>query len=197
MRTLPRTVVAGAAQLAALAALAAFAATPLAAQGGDPSTATGLRRELIAQLEEAERKFVQLAEAMPQEKYAWRPAPGVRSVGEVYMHMVVANYQIPPVAGVARAPGVTLTPDSEKTVTAKAAIVDHLKQSFAYAKQAVMNVPEAAMDSSVTLFGRPSTRRNVLVLMATHAHEHLGQSIAYARTNGVRPPWSRGADGGD
>ena len=199
MRSLLRPLVVGAALL-----LAAPVAAPLAAQaaakpvthGGDPSTATGLRKELIAQLADAESKFVQLAEAMPQDKYAWRPAPGVRSVSEVYMHLVGANYMIPPFAGVARAQGLTLTQDSERTVTDKAAIVDHLKQSFAYAKQAVMDVPDGEMDGTVQLFGRPATKRGVLVLMATHAHEHLGQSIAYARSNGVRPPWS-GAGGGN
>ena len=191
--------------LVGAALLAAPLVTPLAAQaptakpathGGDPSTATGLRKELIAQLADAESKFVQLAEAMPQDKYAWRPAPGVRSVSEVFMHMVGANYMIPPMAGVARAQGLMLTQDSERTVTDKAAIVDHLKRSFAYAKQAVMDVPDGEMDGTVQLFGQPFTKRGVLVLMATHAHEHLGQSIAYARTNGVRPPWS-GAGGGD
>ncbi|WP_284350144.1 DinB family protein [Roseisolibacter agri] len=212
MRSLLRPLVVGAALLAAplaplavpLAAQAPAAKPPVAkapaakpvSHGGDPSTATGLRKELIAQLADAESKLVQLAEAMPQDKYAWRPGPGVRSVSEVFMHMVGANYLIPPFAGVPRAQGLTLTQDSERTVTDKAAVVDHLKKSFAYAKQAMMDVPDADMDAAVQLFGQPSTKRGVLVLMATHAHEHLGQAIAYARANGVRPPWSP-ATGGD
>jgi uncharacterized damage-inducible protein DinB len=195
MRSLLRTVIAGAALLTAplAAPLAASAQTP-AAPGADPSTATGLRKDVVASLADAESKLVQLAEATPQEKFAWRPAPGVRSVSEVFMHMVGANYMIPPLAGAARPTGVTLTQESERTVTDKATIVNHLKQSFAYAKQAAVSVPDAELDASVQLFGRPSTKRSVLMLMATHAHEHLGQSIAYARTNGVRPPWS-GAGG--
>lgn len=199
MRPSLRPLLIGAALLAAPLAMPALAQAPTArpvSHGGDPSTATGLRKELIAQLADAESKLVQLAEAMPQEKYGWRPAPGVRSVSEVFMHMVGANYMIPPMAGVARAQGTTLTQDSERTVTDRAAVVDHLKKSFAYAKQAMMDVPDGEMDAAVQLFGQPSTKRGVLVLMATHAHEHLGQAIAYARTNGVRPPWSP-ATGGD
>jgi uncharacterized damage-inducible protein DinB len=199
MRSRLRTALVGAALLAAplaLAPLAAASAQPPAAAGTDPAAATGLRRDIIASLADAESKLVQLAEATPQDKYAWRPAPGVRSISEVFMHMVGANYMIPPIAGAARPTGVTLTQESERTVTDKAAIVNHLRQSFAYARQAVAGVPDGELDASVQLFGRPSTKRNVLVLMATHAHEHLGQAIAYARTNGIRPPWS-GAGGGD
>ncbi|MGZ8376506.1 MAG: DinB family protein [Gemmatirosa sp.] len=189
MRSLLRTVVAGAVLIAAPLAVSAQAPTAPAT-----APAAGLRADLVASLADAESKLVQLAEAMPQDKYAWRPAPGVRSVSEVFMHMVGANYMIPPMAGAPRPTGVTLTQESERTVTDKTAIVNHLKQSFAYAKQAVTSVPDAELDAAVQLFGRPSTKRNVMVLMATHAHEHLGQAIAYARSNGVRPPWS-GAGG--
>jgi uncharacterized damage-inducible protein DinB len=165
------------------------------AQSVDPAAATGLRKELIGQLADAERKFVALAEATPADKYGWRPAAGVRSVSEVFMHMVGANYMIPGMAGVKRKPDVALARDMETKVTDKAQIVDLLKRSFAHAKQSVMEVPDEQMDASVNLFGSPSTNRGVLVLMATHAHEHLGQSIAYARMNGIVPPWSRGSGG--
>ncbi|MDF1502531.1 DinB family protein [Roseisolibacter sp. H3M3-2] len=191
MRLLLRTVAAGALLAAPLAPLAAQA--PAAAA---PAAAAGIRQDLVAQLEDAEKKLIALAEATPQDKYGWRPAAGVRSTSEVFMHMAGANYMIPPIAGAARAAGLTLTPDSEKTVTDKAAVVKHLRESFAYAKQAVLGVADDQLSAPVTLFGRPSTKRGVLVLMATHAHEHLGQSIAYARTNGIVPPWS-GAGGGN
>jgi hypothetical protein len=113
------------------------------------------------------------------------------------MHMVGANYMIPAMAGAKRAAGVNLAQDSERTVTDKAAIVDHLKKSFAYTRAAVMEVPPSEFGTAVNLFGQPSTKRGVLVLMATHAHEHLGQSIAYARVNGIVPPWSRAGGGND
>jgi uncharacterized damage-inducible protein DinB len=181
----------------ALSALALVLAGPslAVAQGADPAAATGLRKELVGQLADAEQKLVALADAMPAEKYTWRPAAGVRSVSEVFMHVVGANYMIPGIAGVTRKPDMALSPDMETKVTDKAQVVEMLKKSFAHARQAVMDVPDAQMDASVSLFGTPSTNRGVLVLMATHAHEHLGQSIAYARMNGIVPPWSRGTGG--
>jgi uncharacterized damage-inducible protein DinB len=182
-------------RLAASAALILAAASPAAAQSSDPASATGLRKELIAQLADAERKFIALAEATPADKYTWRPTAGVRSTSEVFMHMVGANYMLPGMAGVKRAPDVALSPDMETKVTDKAQVVELLRKSFAHAKQAVMDVPDDQMDASINLFGTPSTKRGLLVLTATHAHEHLGQSIAYARMSGIVPPWSRGAGG--
>ncbi|HUQ45580.1 MAG TPA: DinB family protein [Gemmatimonadaceae bacterium] len=167
------------------------------AQSADPSSATGLRKELIGNLADAERKYIALAEATPSDKYGWRPGPGVRSVSEVFMHMVGANYMLPGMAGVKRKPDVAMTGDMEKSVTDKTQVVELLKKSFVYAKQTVMDVPDDQMDTTVDFFGTKTTSRGVLVLMATHAHEHLGQSIAYARMNGIVPPWSRGSGGGD
>jgi uncharacterized damage-inducible protein DinB len=185
-------------RLTASAALLLAASSPIAAQTSpDPASATGLRKELIAQLGDAERKFVALAEATPAGKYTWRPAAGVRSTSEVFMHMVGANYMLPGMAGVKRAPDTALSPEMETKVTDKAQIVALLTKSFAFAKQAVMDVPDDQMDAPIDLFGSPSTKRGLLVLTATHAHEHLGQSIAYARMNGIVPPWSRGSGGND
>jgi uncharacterized damage-inducible protein DinB len=178
-------------RLAASCALLLLAGVPAVAQSADPASATGLRKELVAQLADAERKFVALAEATPADKYTWRPSAGVRSTSEVFMHMVGANYMLPGMAGVKRAPDVALSPDMETKVTDKAQIVPLLTKSFAFAKQAVMDVPDDQMDAAINIFGSPSTKRGLLVLTATHAHEHLGQSIAYARMNGIVPPWSR------
>ena len=86
-----------------------------------------------------------------------------------------------------------VTRDSEKTVTDKAKIVDLLQKSIANARAAGMGVSEADLDKKVKTFGgREMTERQVLLLILTHMHEHLGQSIAYARTNGITPPWSEG-----
>lgn len=146
--------------------------------------------ELLANLADTEKKIVSLAEAIPADKYSWRPMEGVRSVGEVYMHIAGANYMIPAALG-AKAPA-GISRDMEKTVTEKAKIVDHLKQSFAHVRQAI----ESSTDNTkaTKLFGRDNTHGGVKLLVITHLHEHLGQSIAYARTNKVTPPWSAGRD---
>jgi len=181
--------------LLAAAPAAHAQATTQAPAAAPAAPASGIRAEIVAQIDDAGKKLVQLAEATPAEKFTYRPAAGVRSTSEVFMHVVGANYMLPGIAGAPKATDVQLSPDMEKTVTAKAQIVELLRKSFAYAKASVMAVPESEMDARVSFFGQPFSKRGVLLIVATHAHEHLGQSIAYARANGVTPPWSRGAAG--
>ena len=176
-----------------LIAAAALIVAPglLPAQAGSPATATGFRSELIGQLNDAQQKLVALCNAMPADKMTWRPAPGVRSVSEVFMHVAQANLSIPGIAGVAAAMNVRIPPGADTTLVDKVRIADFLTKSFEHTKNAVMAISDAQMDTKVNLFGQPSTKRGVMVLVTTHAHEHLGQAIAYARMNGVVPPWSK------
>ncbi len=149
---------------------------------------TGFRAEFLRQLDDAEKKCVGLAEKMPEEKYSWRPGEGVRSIGEVYVHIAAANYLFSGFVGAKMPAGIS--PNMEKTVTKKAEIVDLMKRSFAFARQAVTAMPDADLEKPVKMFGNTVTERAALLVMSNHLHEHLGQSIAYARTNGVVPPWS-------
>lgn len=153
----------------------------------------GLRGDLIAQLDDAANKLVQLAEAIPTDKYGWRPGTGVRSVSEVLMHVSGGNFYFPTFVGVK--PPVALSRDAETTVTDKAQVVDHLRRSFDHVRGTIRDFKDADLDKPANLFGRQTTCRNVLLLAVTHAHEHLGQLIAYARINGIAPPWS--AAGGE
>ncbi len=160
-----------------------------------PSTAAaapgaGFRAEYVAEVESVGQKLVDLAEAMPADKYGWRPAAGVRSVGEVYMHVVAGNSMLPTFLGLKQMEGVSR--QSEKTVTSKAQIVELLKASIANAKSAIGAVSDSDLDRKVKTFGsQEMTERQVLMRILVHMHEHLGQSIAYARMNGVTPPWSK------
>lgn len=149
-----------------------------------------LQTDISNELTAVEKKIVSLAEAVPADKFAWRPAEGVRSVSEVYMHVVGANYMLPTMLGAKMPAGITR--DMEKTVTDKAKVIENLKASFAHARKAVEGVPDADLEKKVKFFGMDKAEREVLMILATHAHEHLGQSIAYARMNGVAPPWSEG-----
>jgi uncharacterized damage-inducible protein DinB len=158
-----------------------------AMQAADPAP-SGIRGLFLNQLADVEKKMNSLAAAMPAEKYSWRPAPGVRSNSEVYVHIAGANYLFPSMAGVKPPAGISR--DMEKTVTEKAKVLDVLKQSFEHARQAVMSLSDADMERPVKMFGRDTTYGGLFFTMANHMHEHLGQSIAYARTNGVVPPWS-------
>jgi uncharacterized damage-inducible protein DinB len=130
---------------------------------------------------------------MPQEKYSWRPAPGIRSVSEVYVHVAGGNFLLPSFMGVKVPEGITR--DMEKTVTDKVKVIDTMKKSFDHVKSVAANMTDADLDKKVKIFGgREVTERALLVVILNHMHEHLGQSIAYARMNGVAPPWSEGGE---
>jgi uncharacterized damage-inducible protein DinB len=150
---------------------------------------TGFRADYIAEVDDVGKKLIDLAQAMPAEKYGWRPAPGVRSVGEVFVHVVQGNSMLPSLLGASKMEGVSR--ESEKTVTDKAAIVELLKKSVENAKAAGNRVSDADLEKKVNFFGSEITERRLLMHLLHHMHEHLGQSIAYARVNGVTPPWSK------
>jgi uncharacterized damage-inducible protein DinB len=154
-----------------------------------PAPPSGFRAEYLAEIGDVGKKLVDLAQAMPAEKYSWRPAPGVRSVGEVYVHLVQGNSMLPSFLGAQRMEGVSR--ESEKTITDKAKIVDLLKRSVENVKAAAGKLSDADLEKRVKTFGdREMTERQVLFRILNHMHEHLGQSIAYARSNGITPPWS-------
>jgi len=148
----------------------------------------GLRGDMIAQFDDAATKLVQLSEAMPQDKYTWRPGTGVRSVSEVLMHVAGGHYFILTFAGVKAPAGATDA--AEGSVTDRAQVIARLKQSCDHVRAAIRAASDADLEKPATMFGRATTNRNVYLTIVAHAHEHLGQMIAYARTNGVVPPWS-------
>lgn len=154
--------------------------------------------DLMMDLNQVEEKIMGLARAMPEESYPWRPGEGVRSVGEVFQHVATDNYLMPAFGGVDAPTATGIKPDDYQTAVAyetreadREAIIADLETSFAHLKRAMSDVAESTLDDEVTLFGRSFTVQQLWVLTVTHLHEHLGQSIAYARTNGVKPPWSR------
>ncbi|HSE63849.1 MAG TPA: DinB family protein [Thermoanaerobaculia bacterium] len=154
------------------------------------ATVSGLRADVIWQLNDLEKKLVSLAEAMPQDKFGWRPGAGVRSVSEVYMHVAGGNYFLPTFLGAKMPEG--FSREMEKTVTEKAKVIDAMKKSFDHARKAVEATPDSDLDKKVKFFGQEPSERMMMIVLVSHGHEHLGQSIAYARTNGVAPPWSEG-----
>jgi len=152
--------------------------------------ASGFRADFLTQFDDVSKKIVDLAEAVPADKYGWRPAPGVRSISEVYMHIVGGNSYIPSFIGVKPMEGIER--GMEKSVTEKTRVVELLKKSMAHARAAVLATPDADLDKKVKIFGGESSERGVIMIIGNHLHEHLGQSIAYARANGIAPPWSKG-----
>jgi uncharacterized damage-inducible protein DinB len=164
-----------------------------AAEQGTPSSLAG---DLRPAFEDAASKAVALAKAIPAEKYGWRPAPGVRSIGEVFVHMANGNRLLLTFASphqVADADLQKLIADNErreKTVVDKDDIVRDLEASFEEVRRAAAAVPETDLTRIVRTFGQERTVRSIYVFIATHAGEHVGQAIAYARMNAITPPWS-------
>lgn len=166
---------------------------PAGAQG-----AAGMTGDLINATAQVETKIVGLASAMSAAQYGWRPAEGVRSVSEVLLHVAADNYFLPAVLGIPAPAATKIVVDDFATVQAyenqqldRDATIAELQASFEHLKRAMAEVPEARMAETVTVFGQEFTVRAFLLLATTHVHEHLGQMIAYARSNGVAPPWSR------
>jgi uncharacterized damage-inducible protein DinB len=143
-------------------------------------------------------KLVGLANAFADGQFDWRPGDGVRSVAETFLHVAADNYFIPGAVG-AEPPARTgidlgdyMTVRAfEKQDLTPAQVRDELVKSFDFVDAAIAHADPMRMDEQVDLFGGTYSHRGVWLLQATHVHEHLGQMIAYARMNGVAPPWSR------
>jgi uncharacterized damage-inducible protein DinB len=134
------------------------------------------------------RQLLALAEATPAEKFSWRPAPGVRSIGEVYMHIAITNFYLLSVTG-PKEPEVSVS--MEKTVTKRADVIDWLKRSLDAVATARAQLKPADYQRKVTIYGKVVTVDGMYLRIIVHANEHMGQSIAYARMNGIVPPWSK------
>ena len=186
---------------ARLLTLAACAATlslgiPAAARGQDvldARSATEVRNRYLTDLDTLHAKVMALANAIPEEKYGWRPAAGVRSISEALMHIATEWYYYTPQSVAMAAPAdfgkpAETIPKMEK-VTKKAEVLEHLNKSWTHCRAQLT----AADASKLTGKYKPwnATLPEAAFGMAGDLHEHLGQMIAYARSVGVKPPWSK------
>ena len=160
-------------------------ATPLFAQ----SPPEGIWQGYDGEWKHVSKQLLDLAEATPQDKFAWRPAPGVRSTSEVYMHLVLANFYLLSVTG-PKMPA-ELKAEMEKSVTAKADVINWLKRSLEAVKEAHATLTPKDLDRKVHIADRDATVDGMYLRIIVHANEHMGQLIAYARMTGVTPPWSK------
>jgi uncharacterized damage-inducible protein DinB len=167
----------------AVLALALASAPDLRAQTAPSS---GFRAEFLSDWDDFSKKAVALAEAMPTEKYSWRPNKDVRSISEIYMHIAGGNFGLLKAAGVQPPEGMS----GLEKVTDKEKVVSTLKQSCEHVRKAILNTSDADLDKPATLMGHTTTVRGIFFVLATHQHEHFGLAIAYARATGVVPPWT-------
>ena len=184
-------------RLGAACAVALLVGAPMVQAQDVPSreSALEIRTRFLTDLDTVQSKMLALAEAFPAEKYAWRPAPGVRSVGEAFMHVASEYYRFTPMAyGATPSPLVERGMEGMKkfeATSSKADVLKHLREGFAYMKQQINALDPAAITGKKKLFGGDRTIVETSFIMAGDLHEHLGQLIAYARMNGVTPPWSK------
>ncbi len=150
---------------------------------------TGYRSEVMAEVMIQESEFVRLAEAIPADKYTWRPSPDVRTIAEVFLHASAANYNLYRLVGTPTPAGVD-TKTLEQSTTDKAKVIATLKASYAHAKGAIRAMPDADLEKTLNWNGGKITERGVMLYIVQHIAQHLGQQIAYARSIGVAPPWT-------
>ena len=186
--------------------LLAAAQQKTASPAATPPAMSPLRQEILGAFDYGAQEALALAKAVPEEKYSWRPMEGVRSFGEVFMHMAgstllfgsMTGMKIPDgpahdLATVYMKKGFEM-PElfaAEAAVKDKAKILAIMEQSFQIGRDLIRNMPEADLDKSISFFGRPTTQRGLLILMGNHLNQHVGQAIAYARVNHIVPPWSQ------
>ena len=162
----------------------------LGAHAADQPFEAAFRTSLLKSFNEASGKILALAEAVPEEKYAWRPMEGVSSVREVLVHVAETNFTLGARLGGKPQAGVDRKAVGESMKT-KAAALAVTKRSMDYIREILGTVPAAELLPEVNVFGSKAPKLRVALLPVDHAHEHLGQLIAYARMNRVVPPWSK------
>jgi uncharacterized damage-inducible protein DinB len=153
-----------------------------------------MKAQALLDMQSLHKRMVELAKAIPAEKYTWRPEAGVRSIAEVFLHLTAANHNI-----MALMTGVTDMPEFkvkgfETSTTDKAKIVAMLDESFTFAEAAISGMTNADFARPEKKLGPDANSGDVVYLEVTHVHEHFGQSIAYARVNGITPPWTLEAE---
>jgi uncharacterized damage-inducible protein DinB len=158
-----------------------------AATAAAPALAS-LKAEYLQEAKDVESKIRALAEAIPEDKYGWRPAPGVRSVAEVFQHISGGSYFLTKFAGATSPSDV---PQGLEKLTAKKDVLAWLDKSFAHLHASLEAATPEMMAKPVEFFGEQTTGRGIYFKAYGHMSEHLGQAIAYARANGITPPWSK------
>jgi len=164
--------------------------TPAAAPA--PAPGPTFQADAAGVMSHTQKEMVSLVGAVPQAKFTWRPAKGVRSVSEVYLHAAGSAYWFGKQLGFQVPADIAdKMKDFEKSTTDKAKVEKALNDSFEWFISNVKQMPDAELTKTISLMGHDLTKRAVVMIALAHYEEHLGQSIAYARMNGVVPPWSK------
>ena len=148
-----------------------------------------MKAQSLLDLDQVNKKVISLAEALPQDKFNWRPAPDARSFAEVFLHVSGERYQILNLGGVAM-PASFDGKTYEKSTTDKAKIIEELKKSEEFAQSTIGAMTNAEFAKLLPKLGPQANAGDVVYILVADAHEHMGQLVAYARENGIVPPWT-------
>ena len=175
-------------------ALSGSARRAIAAQPEDKTSPSyDMKGQSLVDLDDMHKKFVSLAEAIPAEKFTWRPGEGVRSISEAFLHVADMNFQMPVAIGATPAPGYQKD-GYEKSTTDKAKVIEQLNKSFDYVHAYVDAMTNADFAKPEPKFGPQANAGDIIYIIVADDHEHLGQSVVYARVNGIVPPWTADAE---
>ena len=148
-----------------------------------------MKAQALLDLENMQKKFVDLANALPADKLTWRPSADSRSFAEIFLHVAAERYGILGMMG-AEAPAGVDRKSLEKSTTDRARIVDELNKSWDFAQKSIKGMTNAEFAKLLPKLGPQANAGDVVYILVADNHEHLGQSVAYARENGITPPWT-------
>lgn len=167
----------------------AMHAQPPANSTDNTAPSYDMKGQALLDLEALNKKCVDLAEALPADKLTWRPSPDTRSFAEVFLHVAGERYGILSMMG-ATPPAGFKGREFEKSTTEKDRIVEDLNQSWDFASKTINGMSNADFSKLLPKLGPQANEGDVVYILVADAHEHLGQLIAYARQNGIVPPWT-------
>jgi uncharacterized damage-inducible protein DinB len=148
-----------------------------------------MKTQSLLDLERVQKKFVDLANVVPADKFTWRPSADSRSFAEVFLHVAGERYQILALMG-AVAPAGFDPKTFEKLTTDKVRIIEELNHSWEFTKKTINGMSNADFAKLLPKLGPQANAGDVVYILVADAHEHLGQLVAYAREQGIVPPWT-------
>ena len=179
--------------LLSLSAISVAAPTPKGDDAVDHTAPSyDMKAQALLDLQTMQKKFVDLANAVPADKLTWRPTADSRSFAEVFLHVAAERYGILNLMGAETPAGIDRKA-LEKSTTDRARIVEELNKSWSFTEKTISAMTNAEFAKLLPKLGPQANAGDIVYILVADNHEHLGQSIAYARENGITPPWTTAA----
>ncbi len=166
-----------------------FLLAPAAVFAHEPPAPDTSKADFLMAYDDVAKKVRDLAQAIPGEKYAWRPAEGVRSIGEAVQHIAGGCYFFSGMIG-ATAPA-DIKPEELEKVTTKPEVIASVDRSLNFCRALAEQATPEMLTKEIDFFGQKTNGRGLFLRLYGHDSEHLGQLISYARSIGIKPPWSQ------